>query len=301
MRGLPRLDRLLFALGDEADEIAVMHHRNHAGQLAHCLGVKRGELRAVRRRTHNASEQHAGQFEVLHEARRAGDFVRDVEPRGIGADDGVARGGLGLDSGGRFAAQQLRVRQLPVGDLADTVEAADYSVLDGELVERDVEPLRCFLQQQVTRFGACISDCAAAVVDRAAAGGVAFVRRQRGVACHHAHARQCNIEFLGCDLRHRGDDTLANLDLAGVNRHAPIRIETQPLVEPGVDDEAAGKLGGRAHVCSSFAARCTALMMRTCVPQRHRLRTSASLISPSLGSEFRASKAAAVMMTPLMQ
>ena len=155
-------------------------------------------------------------------------------------------------------------------------------------------------------FGTCVAHRAAAFVDRAAAGSLAFIRRAFGIARYHAHPRQCDVELFGGDLRHGGDDALADFHLAGADSHGAVRIEAQPLIESAVGVEAAGQLGGRAHDAafagaSSRAARCTALMMRVCVPQRHRLRASACLMSSSVGSGLRPSSAAAVMMTPLMQ
>ena len=73
---LDGLDRLLLALGDDAEEAAVAHHRDDARHRPHLGFVERFELRAVLRRARHAAVHHAGQPQVLHEGRAAGHLGR---------------------------------------------------------------------------------------------------------------------------------------------------------------------------------------------------------------------------------
>ena len=301
--GSTRLHRLFFAFGNHADEIAVAQHRYHAGQLADGVGVEGGELRIVRGRSHHAAEQHARQLDVLHVTRRAGGLEWNVEAVDCGTDDAVLGRRFGFDRRGGFPRQQRGVRQFPVRNAANAIEAADNAVFNGQFIERYVEAFGRLAQQEVACLGAGVTERSAAFVDRAAARGVAFVGGQHGVAGDHTHLRQRNIEFLGGDLRHRGDHTLTDLDFAGKDRKRAVGFELQPLVELAVGIETARQFDRRIHFAAfrSAAARCTALIMRVWVPQRQRLRVSACLMSSSVGSGLAASNAADDMITPERQ
>ena len=68
-----------------------------------------------------------------------------------------------------------------------------------------------------------------------------------------------------------------------------VGVEPDPAVEARVRLEVRGKRGALTCAGASrnaAAARRIARRMRTCVPQRHRLRSSAAAISASLGSRF---------------
>src|SRR5262249_12606922 len=74
-----RLDRLLLALRDDADEAAVAHDSDDSRH-----GLDRGvveyfELRAVTRRAHRTAVQHARQANVLNVGGAAGNFSRDIQ------------------------------------------------------------------------------------------------------------------------------------------------------------------------------------------------------------------------------
>ena len=97
---LRRLDRGPLALGDDAEEIALAHDLDDAGNVLDRALVDAFELGADRRRAHHAAVQHAGHAEVLHVGEAAGHLVRDVDARHRLADDLVvlrvlAVGGLG--------------------------------------------------------------------------------------------------------------------------------------------------------------------------------------------------------------
>ena len=84
----------------------------------------------------------------------------------------------------------------------------------------------------------------AAVLDRLAAGGHAFVGRPLGVARNHPHPVERQVEFLRGDLRQGGENALAEFDLAGRDRGNAVGADANPGVEQAVIRKAAGQPGG---------------------------------------------------------
>jgi hypothetical protein len=124
-------------------------------------------------------------------------------------------------------------------------------------------------------------------------------------------AARGDVEFVGHDLRQRGEDALAEFHLAGEHGDGAVRADAQPGVEASVGVEAAGqgrrrlrvqaaereqheqraalqqgaaRDGGVHHSALSAAARRIALRMRVWVPQRQRLSAIALRIWSSLGA-----------------
>ena len=62
-------------------------------------------------------------------------------------------------------------------------------------------------------------------------GRGALIRRQRGVALHQFHATERDAELLGDQLRLRGVQSVAELALAGVCRHAAVGGDGDPRIE----------------------------------------------------------------------
>src|SRR6185295_8097832 len=94
-------------------------------------------------------------------------------------------------------------------------------------------------KQHLARFRARETYRRAAVLDREAACGHSFVWRERGVSVHHANALQVDVELVGRDLRERGSDALAKLDLAGEDGDSAVGIDAQPRIQHAVVGEAA--------------------------------------------------------------
>ena len=84
--------RVLLALGDDAEEGAVPDDGDHAGDRPGRGVVEGLEDGAPRRRPQDAPVQHAVQAQVVEEPRPAGDLVRHVESRHRPSDDAVRRG-----------------------------------------------------------------------------------------------------------------------------------------------------------------------------------------------------------------
>ena len=93
-----------------------------------------------------------------------------------------------------------------------------------------------------------------------------------GLARDDAQALRRDVELLGGDLRKRGQHALADLHLAGRQPHAAALLEADPASRQRIVDEALRQRVGD-HGCARHrgaGARCTARMMRLCMPQRQR-------------------------------
>src|SRR5262249_6710727 len=79
----------------------------------------------------------------------------------------------------------------------------------------------------------CLPDRHAAACDSAGAGSRALIRRQRSVTGDELDLREIDAELLGRDLRDCRAETLTEVDLAAVDRHATISADTEERVDVG--------------------------------------------------------------------
>ena len=201
-----------------------------------------------------------GEVEVVHEDRRAAHLRRECRAAASEAPMIVCcEAGLGAISPVASRASRSSVDELPVGHAAAGA-GLDDAVGHRQLLERHAEPLRRALQQQVARFRRGVAQRDAAVRDRLAARGHAFVRAVAGVGRREPDALERHVEFLGDDLRQRGQYPLPDLDLAGEHRDRAVAVDPQPAVEPAVGVEVAGQLARRG--CGAW------LIVRQLLPPR---------------------------------
>ena len=309
---------LFFALGDDADEIADHDHRANPCDVSDRVLVDRlqrvaDEITGVDariRRPHDAAVQHAGHALVVHEHLVAAGLGRDVDARRRGADDAVV--------GRRLERRVVREHQPHVA--AGELLAHACTRLRRQPRAR----LRCGAAQ---RFGMHL--------DRGACDRRALVRRDRRAAEDHVDGVERGVELLGDDLRERGADAGAEVDMAvqrgdaavvphgdqrlvafgGIGRH---RRRLPRGRQPGRwrrardEQHAAGGAEVSARVrqvgtpvrhlrAVSSAARCTACRISRCVPQRQRLCASASRACCSVGCGKRCSSATVPTIIPLRQ
>jgi hypothetical protein len=174
---------------------------------------------------------HPLALEVLHVGEAAGHLVRDVEPRDRLADDGVIprvlRHRLGVD----LQLQVAATHELRVGNAGAAAARRDHAVGDCERLLRDTEPCRRLRKQCLARGGCRLPDLHAANLDRQAAERDALIRRQQRVALDHVDARERHRELLGSDLRHRGANAGAEVDLARVHGHLAARVDGDEAID----------------------------------------------------------------------
>ena len=238
---------------------------------------------------------------VVDEGGVAEDLARQVETGAALADALELGDRLARAAAGRVDVEIDRAGERPVILAGRRAVAQDAAVANGQLVGRARQHFGRLLEEQRAHVGAGLPHRHAAELDRLAAGGVALVRRQRGVAGADGDARHRHVEFVGGDLHHRGQHALADLDAAGVDRHLAGRRERHPAREAGIVFQRTGEGGGvhaRAPARIWAAAFSTARMMRLCEPQRQILSSSAAAICARVGAGFLSSSALAETMMP---
>ena len=92
-----------------------------------------------------------------------------------------------------------------------------------EIVDRTLEPRRRVREQKLPRLRRRLAQRHGGDLDGLAGDRRALVGRARGVAEHHDDARNGHVEFLGDDLRERGADAGAEIDMAVEGGDAAIR------------------------------------------------------------------------------
>ena len=221
-----RLDRVPFAVGDDAEEALVQHHLG-AGNVLDRAFVDLDRHRAGDRRPDHPAVHHAGHFDVDDEIFLAEDFRRDVVALDRLADDLVILRVLRLGLARRV--QRIAVFAVPV-ELHIEIAAADqfgvayllccvaYGVDDAvghrQLIRRQAEFFCRQLDQHAPRFGCGHAHLLAAVLDAGRAGGAALVHARFGVAHEHADALERHVELFRHDLADRGIETLRHVGLA---------------------------------------------------------------------------------------
>ncbi len=294
-----------FVRADNGEKIAVADDLDRAfGGTADRRLVDGPDRRAAARLAHDSGMHHAVERQIVQECRPAEHLVGKIDARQAVSDhpmlarffDGGAAGCVSgeIDGGG----------ERPVILAGRLAAMQDRAVIDRQL-GAGMAGLRCrVVEKQPAHLGAGQAQCDAAELDRLAAGGIALVRSQLGVAGLQQDALGGDVEFLGRDLAHRGQHALADLDPAGRHGDVAGHREPHPLIESRIVPQHAGQgrgCGGahRAAPCRiCAAARSTARRIRACEPQRQILSSSATAISCRDGAGLRSSKALAVIRMP---
>ena len=329
---------LFLALGHHADKVADDHHRDHAGHVGDGGFIDRqqavaDEVTAVVAGVGWADDpavQHVGQAHVMHVGQLASGLAGDVHPSGTAPDQAVVLNGLERRIVGDVQLMVFALDQF--GKAQCTAIAGDHrAFFNAQGFGGASKPLRGLLQQKTPRRGRRFAQRHGGNLQGSAGNGCALVRRPLGVAQHHVYLVHAQVQFFGNDLRQRGANAGAQVDVAveGVDQAVVADGDEQrqfAFLDHGrhalghgagrrgdlVDDQqhaglgqqlvAAGHLLRVVHaLLRVWAARRTARRISTWVPQRHRLPRSSLRICSSLGFGMRSSKALAVMIMPFMQ
>jgi hypothetical protein len=167
---------------------------------------------ATARLAYDARMHHAIELYVVDENRRAEDFVREVDAGRVLADNAVLVCRLDGEAGGCRSRQVDAIGERPVILTGRFAIAANCAVRDGEVCRGAVQARRSGREKQCANLRAGETHRDAAELNRLTAGRVALVRSERGVAGLQVDAAWGNVEFVGCDLRHRRQNTLTDLD-----------------------------------------------------------------------------------------
>ena len=240
------LDRILLALGDDADEVADPDDGDKPGNVAHRGFVDRdqavadevADIDAGIRRTHDAAVQHAGQAHVVNVDQLARCLCRQIDARHGLADDAVGIGGLHRHVIGQFQPDGFARNQFAVADAA-IVLAADQAVLDDEFFNGKLQPLRGARDQKLPRLCRRLAQRHGGDLDRFAGDRRALVGHQRRIAKHDDDTGKGHVQLFGDDLPQRGADAGAEIDMAVIGGDRSVGGDPDEGLElDGLDGEA---------------------------------------------------------------
>ena len=187
--------------------------------------------------------------------------------------------------------------KIPVVMPGRRIAATEHAVLHRQFRRAAIQPLRQPVQHARAQLRRHQPHRTAGHLDRLAARGLAFVRRILRIARQHRDALQVHVQFIGGDLRQRGDVALAKLHLADCEAHRAVRLEADPLLHAAVVlDRQRQRVAHAPFPSRSMAAAfSTARRMRGCAPQRQRFLSSAATMSARVGGGLRSSSAFALI------
>ncbi|SVK51624.1 Uncharacterised protein [Acinetobacter baumannii] len=307
-------DRLLFALGHNADEIIDHHQFHDARQVRDRTFIHRQQAAAQRcaavgacvRRTHHPAMQHAGQAQVVHVGQPPADLGRNIDP-GDGAADIAAL----LFTVQRHVFIQRHMQILPARQLRiaqGTPRVLGHKHLSRrrrQLVGRQFEGFGRQRRQHMSHLRRRLPQRHRRDLYGGAGDGRPLIRRALRIAEDHRDVLERHANFVGDDLRQRGANAGAEIDMAIEGRHPAVGGEADKAVHPiqrqigrrcnrfggegvkrrgqqtadhhhtaGLQQLSAGQFEA-AHAClraaSRSRARSAARKISRWVPQRHRL------------------------------
>ena len=168
----------------------------------------------------------------MHVDHLAGGHRRNFKARNRAADQLVGIDILQRHVVAQFKAHGVARHQFGVAD-AVVVLRADQAVLDRQRVERLAELFGCARQQVMPRLRRRVTQRHCCDLDGFAGDGRALIGRLRRVAKHHGDAVERDVEFFRHDLRQRGADAGAEIDMAVVSEHLPVGVDGDVDFEPG--------------------------------------------------------------------
>ena len=194
--------------------------------------------------------RHSLEHHVVDESGFAVELRRQIDARGIAADNRIIRNRLMRRGSGRLARQAHELRERPIIKLRRCTVVQDAAVVNREFRRGATKALCRSIEKQRARLGAGRAQRDAARLHRLAAGGIALVRRAVGVARADGYALKRDIELFGGDLGHRGEHALAEFDASSRKLDLARRGEIQPSIEAGIIGEHARQrhgnvMGGR--------------------------------------------------------
>ena len=289
------LDRILLALGDDADEVADPDDGDQSGNVAYRGLIHRDQavadevtdIDAGIGRTNDAAMQHAGHAHIVDVNQFAGRLRRQIDARHGLSDDGVGVGRLHRNVVRQFKLDGFARDQFAIADAA-IVLAADQAVFDDEILDRKLQPLRRTRDQKLPRLRRGLAQRHGGDLDGFAGDRRALIGHERGIAEHDDDARKGYVEFLGDDLPERGANAGAEIDMAVIGGDRSVGGDPDEGLElDGLDGRGGTNDGQRAlrpfaifgrgrrchQACASTtwpAARIAARMISICAPHRHR-------------------------------
>ena len=129
-----------------------------------------------------------------------------------------------------------------------TAGAQEAAVVDGQSSNGAREAIRDIAKKERPYLGADQANGAARYGNRIAARGESLPRAGRGLARDDPQPGRGDIQLFSGDLRQRGEDALADLDLAGRKPHAARFLEADPCAEQRIVQQALRQAAARTRV-----------------------------------------------------
>src|SRR6516165_1785786 len=177
--------------------------------------------------------QHPGQLEVLNK-RTPEQFRREIEPGDVLTQiAGITR--VGKRSATRHRKFPVDPRgQGPVIETGRLAVEQDGAFAEAEPARVDVELTDRLAKEGLAGLCARDPQGASADLDRHASRGIALVRRVSGVAGNDPDLGNRQPQFLGRDLRKRGENALPEFDLGGEYAGHARLTQVNPLTKARV-------------------------------------------------------------------
>ena len=242
-----RLLGILLALGDDADEVAHHDHGDQPGDVGHgrlvdaeqAVPEHRPGIDATVRWPHHPAVQHAGHAHVVHVDQSAGGLCCDVGARHGLPDDAVVAGGFDRCRRIQLYVEAAAAQQLGVAGEAIACRA-DHPVRYAQLGRIHAKRLGRQRHQRRTGLGSGGTQRRGGHLQGGARDGGALVRTGADAAQHGPHPAHVKVQLLRHDLRQRGADPGAEVDMA-VERDRTRRIhhdeDLGPRCSPAQHDE----------------------------------------------------------------
>ena len=233
--------RLLFALGNDANEIALHHHGADAGHVGDRVAIDSDQaladeiagIHAGIGRAHHPAMQHARHADIVDIGEAAGDLGGDVDARDRAADELVLVDLLELGALGQRQQDALVGEQCVEGDRRRGLALArDHAVAERDLVLATAERGRSQRDQSRPDLRRRDPYRERGDLDRLAGDGRALVGRVGGVAEHHLDRVEGEIELFRHHLGERGADAGAEIDMAVEGEDATLRRQADMQIEP---------------------------------------------------------------------
>ncbi len=234
-------DRLLFALGHDADEIVDHHQFHDARQVRDRTFIHRQQAAAQRgaavgayvRRAHHPAMQHAGQTQIVHVGQPTAHFGRNID-----SGNGAADVAILLFTVQRHVFIQRHVQILPARQLRiaqGTPRILGHKHLPRgrrQLVGRQFEGFGRQRRKHMSHLRRRLAQRHRRDLDGGAGDGRPLIRRALRIAQDHRDVLERRANFVGDDLRQRGANAGAEIDVAIEGRHPAVGGEADKAVHP---------------------------------------------------------------------
>ena len=238
---LPRAaDRLLFALEDHRDVVALAHHPDEPREAAYGRLVDVDQRRAGHRRLHVARVQHPRNLRVDRPFQRAVHLGGDVVALRRLSDDLELLDVLDLRDAGRrvgVVARQRHVEspsanQLTVGHAPRRVGGdGDHPFADRQLADGHPQAGRRQVEQHAACFRSDATHRPAIRLNGVRSARAALIDGEVGAAHDQAGLVVGDVELVRHHLAERRSRALTEIRLADVERGGAVRTDDDPGVE----------------------------------------------------------------------